>query len=368
MENESTLGAKGEDCPSCADNGIKRSRDNGRIQIMVPNDPAMDQAAQFTAAQQNEIAQILASQNLRQGSETPPFRSQAGPSFATMRPMAPEAPTIDSPSRIPTGSFTLADAGYGELICAEQSVQDGVELHTLNQTNAKDVLPGGMLAGGYGLTGQPIPGAPGKWQGPIYIDPELVEYLEALATVLKILRGEPVWPFFGGRDAGMFPGWTYIVTPDGGIILRPWKRDPTTGQPVPPIPMPPKEDMTKCRASQLVTLTPEYNDGNKHPLLFCRSKYEEIEREQQRLRPQGKFAVVVECDGDVAVVARGECIGPCPPSTPMCWPRYVNQRWDDEIKPFIDTKGMPEPSMGEDLPPGTVVEFGTRVLCECQEN
>lgn len=116
MENDNTLGAKDESCPSCADNTVKRVRANEHMQIVVPSDSAMDRPGQFTAAQENEIAQILAGRNLRYSGESAPFPGQAEPQFATMRPMAPEAPTIDSPSRIPTGSFTLAETAAAEVI------------------------------------------------------------------------------------------------------------------------------------------------------------------------------------------------------------------------------------------------------------
>lgn len=145
MENENTLSANGESCPSCANNGLKPSRNNGSVQIMVPSDYATDRAGQFTAAQENEIAQILAGRNLRHSGESAPFHSQAEPSFATINPMASEAPFIESPTGDSSESFTLADAGYGELICAGPTSLGGNSNFTLGETDAADVLPGYMF-------------------------------------------------------------------------------------------------------------------------------------------------------------------------------------------------------------------------------
>ncbi|MBE7491950.1 MAG: hypothetical protein HS108_09390 [Planctomycetes bacterium] len=60
-----------------------------------------------------------------------------------------------------------------------------------------------------------IPGFPDKYR-PV-LSPEVQDYLHALDQVLRILRGEHVFPMLGGRKAGLIQGWTYVVDDEGNI-------------------------------------------------------------------------------------------------------------------------------------------------------
>lgn len=56
-----------------------------------------------------------------------------------------EAPTHQPSTRLAKTNFTLADAGYGELICAGPTSGEGSKNFTLTEAGAADVLPGGMF-------------------------------------------------------------------------------------------------------------------------------------------------------------------------------------------------------------------------------
>lgn len=121
--------------------------------------------------------------------------------------MTPEAPYIEPQTGGPSGTFTLADAGYGELVCAGPPVVRGFRQVFLSDTDALDVLP----------ISDEKESEEDKWQ-----DTTLVQWIKDRIKLHagKIIINEPPPEYEGDPDdlESQFINWW-------GEHRHPWKPD-----------------------------------------------------------------------------------------------------------------------------------------------